>query len=164
MSISTVDFCTPDIADEHPEVVQAVELQFTSYGGLKRFYGPAVTVKCHEDNSLVRKVIATPGQGRIIVVDGGGSLRRALLGDVQGAAAVANGWRGLVIHGAIRDVQAMAQLDLGVFALGIVPLRTDKHGEGQSGIPVHFGGVNINSGDWIYADDNGVLLADHKLI
>lgn len=154
---------TPDIADDHPQDVQALELELRNYGANKRFCGAAVTIKCHEDNSLLKELVATPGHGRVIVVDGGGSRRRALLGDMLAAKAAENGWAGLVINGVIRDVDAIANTALGVQALGTIPLKTDKLGVGQRDITLHFGGVIIAPGAWIYADNNGVLVAARKL-
>ena len=154
---------TPDIADEHPDRVQAVELQFRNYGGLAQFSGPAVTVKCFEDNSLVKELVSQPGDGRVIVVDGGGSLRKALLGDMLAAKASQNGWSGLVINGVVRDVDQIGAEQLGVKALGSIPLKTEKLGVGQQDISIHFGGVTIAPGNWVYADNNGVLIASEKL-
>ncbi|GAB3286889.1 ribonuclease E activity regulator RraA [Parahaliea aestuarii] len=149
---------TPDLSDNAPEA-QAIELPFANYGARKQFSGRAVTIKCFEDNSLVKALVAEPGEGRVIVVDGGGSRRRALLGDMLAEQAAASGWAGLVIYGVIRDVDEIGRTDLGVQALGTVPLKTDKRGEGQRDIPLHFGGVVIEPGDYIYADNNGVLVS-----
>ena len=161
--MTETNFSTCDLADDHPEV-QAIELQFINAGLRKRFHGPAVTVKCHEDNSLVKALVAQPGEGRIIVVDGGGSMRRALLGDMLAEQASANGWSGLVINGVIRDVDEIAATDIGVQALGRCSLKTDKRGEGQQDVAIHFGGVTINPGDYLYADNNGVLVSRSPLI
>lgn len=155
---------TPDIADEYPEEVQALELELHNFGGLAQFSGAAVTIKCHEDNSRVRELVATPGEGRVIVVDGGGCRRRALLGDMLAEKAAANGWAGLVIHGVIRDVDQVAVIRLGVQALGTIPLKTEKLGLGQGDIPLSFGGATIHPGDYIYADNNGVLVSRRKLL
>lgn len=155
---------TPDIADEYPQEVQALELELRNFGGLAQFSGAVVTIKCHEDNSLVKELVATPGEGRVIVVDGGGSRRRALLGDMLAQKAAANGWAGLVIHGVIRDVDQVATTRLGVQALGTIPLKTEKLGVGQGDIPLSFGGVTIHPGDYIYADNNGVLVSRRKLL
>ena len=158
-----LDLSTPDLCDDHPEV-NALELQFRRFGALPRFYGELVTIKCHEDNSLVKACVAEAGRGRVIVVDGGGSLRRALLGDMLAEQAVANGWSGLVINGAIRDVDEIAALPLGVRALGTCPVKTDKLGMGQRDIPVTIGAVTISPGEFIYADNNGVIVSKVALI
>ena len=156
--------CTPDIADEFPGDVQALELDFRNFGAISHFSGEAVTVKCHEDNSLVKALVGTPGNGRVIVVDGGGSRRRALLGDMLAEQAAEHGWSGLVINGVVRDVDRLAEIALGIQALGSIPLKTEKLGHGQQDIPLHLGGANIKPGDWIYADNNGVLVAQRKLL
>ena len=153
---------TPDLSDESPEA-QAIQLQFCNYGQIKRFTGVAVTIKCHEDNSLVKACVDEPGEGRVIVVDGGGSLRRALLGDMLAEKAAANGWSGLVIHGVIRDVDEIGVTALGVQALGTCPVKTDKLGMGQRDVPIEIGAVWINPGDYVYADNNGVLVSRKKL-
>ncbi len=156
-------FSTPDLSDAAPEA-KAIELPLRNYGGRSHFFGPAVTIKCFEDNSLVKAAVAEPGEGRVIVVDGGASCRRALLGDMLAEQAASNGWAGLVINGVIRDVDEIGATDIGVQALGSVPLKTDKRGEGQRDIPVHFGGVVIAPGHYIYADNNGVLVSDKPLL
>src|SRR5690606_24107421 len=125
--------------------------------------GRVSTVKPLEDNSLVREAVAEPGEGRVLVIDGGGSLRRAMLGDMLAEKAVANGWNGVLVHGAIRDSVALARLDLGVKALGTCPLKTDKRGQGLRDVPVRFGGVEIRPGDWLAAGGDGVIRADAPL-
>ena len=159
-----VNISTPDIADEFPEEVHALELPLQNYGGVQHFCGEVVTVKCHEDNSLLKELLDTPGEGRVMVVDGGGSYRRALLGDMLAEKAAGNGWSGLVINGVIRDVDQIGETQLGVQALGTIPLKTAKLGHGQQNISLRFGGVSIHPGDYIYADNNGVLVASRKLL
>ena len=154
---------TPDLTDEHAEA-RAIELQLRNYGAVKQFGGPAVTIKCHEDNSLVKACVGEAGEGRVIVVDGGGSLRRALLGDMLAEQAASNGWAGLIIYGVIRDVDEIGQTQLGVQALGTTPLKTEKLGMGQRDVPVSMGGVIINPGDFIYADNNGVIVSEKPLL
>ena len=151
---------TPDLSDQAP----AIELQFANYGGVKQFGGAAVTIKCHEDNSLVKQCVGEPGAGRVIVVDGGGSQRRALLGDMLAEKAAANGWAGLVINGVIRDVDEIGQTALGVQALGTCPVKTDKLGVGQRDVVVSMGSVDIAPGDYVYADNNGVLVSKKPLL
>ena len=157
------EISTPDLTDEAPGA-RAIELQFSNYGAIKQFGGPVVTIKCHEDNSLVKACVAEPGEGRVIVVDGGGSLRRALLGDMLAEQAAANGWAGLVIHGAIRDVDQIGATSLGVQALGTTPLKTEKLGMGQRDVTIAFGGVTIAPGEYIYADNNGIIVCDAPLL
>jgi regulator of ribonuclease activity A len=154
---------TPDLSDEAPEVC-AIELQFNNYGAIKQFGGQVVTIKCHEDNSLVKQCVGEPGAGRVIVVDGGGSLRRALLGDMLAEKAAANGWSGLVINGVIRDVDEIGQTELGVQALGTCPIKTEKLGVGQRDITIQVGGVTIAPGDYVYADSNGVIVSKRPLL
>lgn len=156
-------FSTPDLADAASEA-RALLLPWRDFGARERFCGPAVTVKCFEDNSLVKALVQTPGEGRVIVVDGGESLRRALLGDQLAAAAAANGWAGLVIAGAVRDVEVLRETDLGIKALGCVPLKTDKRGEGQQDLEIAIGGTTVRPGEFIYADANGVLVSTAALL
>ena len=158
-----VSFSTPDLSDEHPKAT-AVIANWRDFGGRDNFYGPAVTVKCFEDNSLIKSLAAEPGLGRVIVVDGGESPRRALLGDQIAANAVKNGWAGLVIAGAVRDVEVLRTLMLGVKALFSCPQKTDKRGEGQLNITVQLAGVTVSPGDHVYADANGVLVSAEALI
>ena len=153
---------TPDLSDNTPQA-RAIELQFTNYGGVHTFSGQVVTIKCHEDNSLIKQAVSEAGEGRVIVVDGGGSRRRALLGDMLAEQAAANGWAGLVIYGVIRDVDEIAATALGVQALGSVPVKTEKFGVGQRDITVSFGGVDISPDDYLYADNNGVLVSSTPL-
>jgi regulator of ribonuclease activity A len=160
---TTPGISTPDIADEYPEQVFALELPLRNFGAHHQFCGSAVTVKCHEDNSLIKQLVATPGEGRVIVVDGGGSRRRALLGDMLAEEAARSGWAGLVINGVVRDVDQISVTPLGVQALGATPLKTAKLGAGQRDITIHLGGVSVSPGNYIYADNNGVLVAREKL-
>ncbi|MEM8661109.1 MAG: ribonuclease E activity regulator RraA [Pseudomonadota bacterium] len=155
--------CTPDISDAHPQAM-AIELQFINFGQREQFFGQAVTIKCHEDNSLVKQCVGEAGEGRVIVVDGGGSLRRALLGDMLAEQASQNGWSGLVINGAVRDVDEIATMPLGVKALGKCVMKTQKLGAGQRDVPIAFGGVTIHPEDYIYADNNGVLVSRTSLL
>lgn len=153
----------PDLCDQYPEHVNVFECQFKHYGMQGTFFGQAVTVKCFEDNSVVKKLVNTPGNGKVIVVDGGGSTRRALLGDMLAEAAVRNGWAGLVINGCIRDVATINGLAIGVKALGTTPIKTDKRDIGDLNIPIRFAGVNVREDDWVYADFNGVLVSQVEL-
>lgn len=156
-------YITPDLCDEYPELVQVVEPMFNNFGGKDNFGGQIVTVKCHEDNSKVKELVATDGTGKVMVVDGGGSLRHALLGDMLAEKAVDNGWEGLVIYGCIRDVDVIMQTDLGVQALATNPLKTDKRGLGDVDVKVKFGGVSFIPGEYIYADNNGIIISPKEL-
>lgn len=153
----------PDICDDFFDEIQVLEPLFSDFGGKHRFCGEIVTLKCFEDNSLVRDLVRSEGRGRVIVVDGGGSLRRAMLGDLLAAKAAENGWQGLVINGCVRDVEILATIDLGVKAINSIPVKTDKRGEGQLDITVSFAGVRIEPGQYLYADANGVVIANRNL-
>lgn len=159
-----VDFSVPDLCDAFPDEIQVLEPMLQSFGGRRRFGGKAVTIKCFEDNSLVKELANTPGLGRVMVVDGGGSRRRALLGDMIAATAVENGWAGLVIFGCVRDVEALKDLNLGVHATAAYPVKTEKRGLGDQDVAVRFGGVTFRPGDYVYADDNGVICAARDLV
>ncbi len=155
---------TPDLCDDHADLVRVVTgLHWRSFGGRERFGGPVATVKCFEDNSRVKELLGQPGDGRVLVVDGGGSLRHALIGDLIAGNARDNGWSGVIIHGACRDVEVLAEIDLGLFALGCVPIKSVRRDEGQVDLPVHFGGVTFRPGEWVYADANGVIAAEREL-
>jgi len=163
-----MDYITPDLCDEYPDQVRVVAAmingcRFTNYGGRRSFGGEIVTVKCFEDNSLVKENAGKPGQGKVMVVDGGGSLRKALLGDMIAENAVKNGWEGVIIYGAIRDVDAMAELDLGVQALGSIPLKTEKRGIGDYNVELEIGGVTFTPGEFVYADNNGIIVSPTAL-
>jgi regulator of ribonuclease activity A len=158
-----MQYITPDLCDEYPELVQVVEPMFNNFGGKDNFGGQIVTVKCHEDNSKVKELVDTDGTGKVMVVDGGGSLRHALLGDMLAEKAVKNNWEGLIIYGCIRDVDVIMQTDLGVQALATNPLKTDKRGLGDVDVPVKFGGVVFKPGEYVYADNNGVIVSPTEL-
>ncbi|WP_242901012.1 ribonuclease E activity regulator RraA [Actinomadura terrae] len=158
-----MDFITADLIDDFDAELRSCETQFRQYGARASFAGPVSTVRCHRDNGLVKRVLNTPGGGGVLVVDGAGSLASALLGDMIGAAAVANGWAGVVINGAVRDVAALRTLDLGVKALGSNPRKSAKDGAGETGVPVSFGGVEFRPGDWLYSDEDGIVVADRQL-
>lgn len=153
----------PDICDEFEEEIRVFDPLFRDFGARRRFCGEIVTVKCYEDNSLVKDLVQTEGQGRVIVVDGGASMRRAMLGDLLAAKAAANGWQGLVINGCVRDVEILETIELGVKALNSTPRKTEKRGEGQLNVPVEFAGVRIVPGRFLYADANGIIVAFRDL-
>jgi len=159
-----MDDLLPELCDQFEELVNVVEPIFTNFGAKERFSGEIVTLKCFEDNSKVRELAGQDGTGKVLVVDGGGSLRRALLGDMLAEKAAANGWEGMIIYGCIRDVNAIATIDLGVQALAAHPMKTEKRGLGDINQDVYFGGVTFVPGHYIYADNNGVLVAPHLLL
>jgi regulator of ribonuclease activity A len=150
---------TADLCDEHGEALQVCEPVFRPYGGHVAFAGPVSTVRCFEDNSRVKEAVEGPGQGRVLVVDGGGSRRRALFGDKLGAAAVRNGWAGVIVHGCIRDSAVLGRMNLGIRALGTMPMRSEKRGEGERDVPVRFAGATFHPGDYVYADEDGIVVA-----
>jgi regulator of ribonuclease activity A len=133
---------------------------FRDFGGRSAFHGPVSTVRCFEDNSMVKAAVESPGQGRVLVVDGAGSLRRALLGGNLGAAAAKNGWAGLVIDGCVRDLAELAVCDIGIRALAPLPLPTERAGQGQRDVVLQIRGVWVRPGDWLYADADGIVLLD----
>lgn len=159
-----MSFVTCDLCDDHPQDVRVCEPMFASFGGREAFGGEIVTVKCHEDNSRVKELLATPGRGKVLVVDGGGSLRCALMGDMIGESAVQNGWEGVVIYGCVRDVDALAGLDLGVHAVAAIPLKSVRKDVGETGLDITFGGVTFVQGQYVYADNNGVIVSPKKLV
>lgn len=137
---------------------------FQAYGGKAAFAGPVATVKCHEDNTSVKAMVESPGHGRVLVVDGGGSLRHALVGGNLAAAAARNGWVGVVVDGCVRDVAELAATDLGIRALGLMPLPTERRHAGLVEVPVRLQGVVVRPGDWLVADADGiVVLAERPL-
>ena len=158
-----MEYSTPDLCDLYPELVRIAEPIFRDFGGRSSFRGKIVTVKCFEDNSVVKECAGKPGHGKVMVVDGGGSLRKALLGDLIAEIAHNNGWEGFIIFGAVRDVDALSQLELGVKALASIPLKTEKRGTGDLNVPVSFGGVTFGPGDFVYADSTGVVISSTPL-
>lgn len=157
-------FATCDLCDEHKNdtdgAFRVLPPLFKDYGGRIKFAGPVSTVKCFEDNTLVKAAVDSPGQGRVLVVDGGGSLRRALVGGNLGKAAARNGWAGVVVYGCVRDSAELAACDVGIRALALMPLPTEKRNEGQNDVAVQIEGVWIRSGDWLYADEDGIVVMD----
>jgi regulator of ribonuclease activity A len=153
-----MEFSTADLVDEHGEALQSCDLQLRQFGGRRRFHGPIRTVACFEDNALVRQVLSEPGDGAVLVVDGGGSLHTALVGDLIAGLAQANGWAGVVVHGAVRDTEALGGLDIGIKALGSNPRKSAKLAAGQVDVPVHFGGVGFHPGEHLYSDEDGVVV------
>ena len=153
-----MDISTADLYDQHGENLASVSLQFQDLGGNTAFTGSIRTIRCMEDNGLVKSVLNSPGDGAVLVVDGGGSLNTALMGDMIAGAAVSNGWAGVVINGAIRDRDAISGLPLGVKALGSNPRKSAKDSAGEVDVPVEFGGVTFRPGAKLYADGDGILI------
>ena len=157
-SFSDGSTTTADLVDQLGDDVRSCDLQLRPLGGLSRFVGPVRTVRCRNDNALVKQVLSTHGDGAVLVVDGGGSLASALVGDLIAGLAVDNGWSGLVLHGVVRDAVALAALPIGIKALGTNPRKSRKAAEGEVDVAVGFGGVVFAPGDWVFSDEDGILL------
>lgn len=160
--ISTCDLCDAGKTDTSA-AFRVLPPVFRDFGASRRFAGRVVTVKCFEDNSLVKAAVDSPGEGRVLVVDGGGSLRRALLGGNLGAAAARNGWAGVVVDGCVRDVVELASCQIGIRALACMPWPTEKRGEGQRDVAVEIQGVWVRPGEWLYADEDGIVVSSTAL-
>ncbi|MBI2423889.1 MAG: ribonuclease E activity regulator RraA [Candidatus Hydrogenedentes bacterium] len=158
-----MSFKTADLCDRHADTLQIGELPFRDFGGRVSFHGEIETVKAFEDNSQVRECVGRPGEGKVLVVDGGGSMRRAMLGDLLAAKAVSNGWMGILIYGCIRDSEAIGRMDLGVKALGTHPCKTEKRDLGDHNVEVRFAGVTFVPGHYLYADEDGVVVSASPL-
>jgi regulator of ribonuclease activity A len=152
-----------DLSDDHPNSVQTGDALFTDYGQILKFHGRVATVRCYEDNLLLRQILSTPGHGRVIVVDGAGSLRRALIGDRLGSLMIENGWAGAIVNGAARDVEVLRTMPLAVRALNTCPTKPLQTGSGESEIVVAFAGVIFRPGEWLYADENGFIVSAEPL-
>lgn len=162
LSFSTCDFCDDHKGDD-TGFFRVLPPVFLHFGGRTAFAGPVRTVKCHEDNTLVKAAVDSPGEGHVLVVDGGGSLRRALVGGNLAAAAARNGWAGVVVDGCVRDVAELQAAAVGIRALALMPLPTEKRNEGQSGGVVQIQGVTVRPGDWLYADADGIVVSSRPL-
>ncbi len=163
MTFTTCDLCDANEDKLADGTLQALSPDFRQFGGRGRFSGPARTVKVFEDNVLVRAALETPGHGSVLVVDGGGSQRCALVGGNLGQLAQKNGWAGIIVHGCVRDSAELQACDVGVRALNTHPRRSFRKGEGATDCVVDIAGVLVRPGDWIYADEDGVLVAAHAL-
>ncbi len=166
-SLPHLDFSTCDLCDEHKAdesgTFRYVPTVFQNYGAREKFAGPVLTIKCYEDNSHVKQAVESEGHGRVLVVDGGASMRKALLGGNLAAAAQRNGWAGVVIDGCARDAAELAVLDLGIRALALNPMPTQRALQGQTGLPVFIQGVRVQTGDWLYADADGMVISSQAL-
>ena len=149
---------TADLVDEIGPDVRSCDLQFRQFGGRSEFAGPITTVRCFEDNALVKSVLSEPGAGRVLVVDGGGSLHTALVGDVIAELGRSNGWAGLIINGAVRDAATLRTLDIGIKALGTNPRKSAKAATGERDIVLSLGGVNFRPGDIAFSDEDGIVV------
>ena len=154
---------TSELCDLYAEQVDVVEPIFSSFGGVSNFYGKVTTVKCFESNGLIAEVLEENGEGRVLVVDGGGAVRRGLIDVELAQLAVDNGWEGIIVYGAVRQIQQLENLDIGIHALAPIPVSADESGDGESDIPVNFGGVTFFPEDYIYADLTGIILSQEPL-
>ena len=157
-------FKTADLCDDHSDSLSIAQPLFNDYGNNISFCGEISTVKCFEDNSLVRKQLEQPGNSRVLVVDGGGSTRCAMVGDILAQMGADNGWSGIIVYGCIRDSGVIATISIGVKAIGTMPLKSVKKGEGDIDVPVHFADVDFIPGHFAYADEDGIILSANKLI
>jgi regulator of ribonuclease activity A len=157
-------FSTADLYDAHGEACQSCQSQFRQYGGRRAFSGQLRTVQCRDDNVLLRRALETRSDGEVLVVDGGGSLAAALLGDIIAELGCRSGWSGVIIFGAIRDAVALGRIDWGVKALGSNPRKSAKTGAGATDVEISFGGVVFAPGQWVYSDDDGILVSAGKLL
>lgn len=155
---------TPNLCDAHPELIRVVDPVFKNYGDKSSFGGEIVTVKCFEDNSRVKELANTEGTGKVMVVDGGGSLKKALLGDLIAQSAADNGWAGFIIFGCIRDVEPIGTMKIGVKALNSIPLKTERKGVGEKDILITFAGVTFNPGEFVYSDETGIIVSSEQLV
>jgi regulator of ribonuclease activity A len=153
---------TPDLSDKYPQV-DFLNLQFTNFGKKGFFSGKIETAVCPDDNSKVKQILNEEGYGKILIVDGQGSTNVALMGDMIADSAEKNNWQAVIIHGCVRDVEALSNFKLGIFALGSVPKKSEKKDLGEIGINIKVGGVSIESGNWAYADESGILISKAEL-
>ncbi|MFM1932629.1 MAG: hypothetical protein RL226_1932 [Bacteroidota bacterium] len=155
---------TADLCDKHPDKLQVVDPIFSDFGNVACFEGEIYTLKVFEDNTLVRTVLEMDGTGKVLVIDGGGSYRCALVGDNLAALAIENNWRGLVVYGCIRDSRQISEMEIGLKALNTNPTKSIKRNEGQQNIDVRFAGVDFRPGHYLYADEDGIVVSELQLI
>ena len=158
----TKRFSTPDISDKYSDSL-AINIQFRSFGKKEYFCGQVKTAQCPEDNSKVKEILSQDGSGQVLLVDGNGSSKVALLGDMIAKQAIENSWEGVIINGCVRDVEILKVLSLGIFAIGSCPVRSHKKNRGALGQPIKMGGILVEEGSWVYADESGVLVSKLKL-
>ena len=159
-----MQFKTADLCDDHEKSISVAHAVFHDYGGITSFCGEIRTVRCFEDNSLVRDALKSSGSGQVLVVDGGGSTHKALVGDLLAQAGADNNWAGILVYGCIRDSAVIATINIGCKALGTIPLKTEKKGIGEKDIPVHFANIDFIPGHFLYADEDGVIVSSKNLL
>ncbi|MBP7546438.1 MAG: ribonuclease E activity regulator RraA [Corallincola sp.] len=158
-----MEYNTSALCDIYLDTIDVVEPIFASYGGRRSFGGQITTIKCFEDNGLIVEALRNNGSGRVLLVDGGGSLRRALIDAELATLAADNGWEGIVLYGSVREVDALEEIDIGIQALGAIPVGADTNGSGESDVAVNFGGVTFLPDDHLYADTTGIILSPDPL-
>lgn len=158
-----MEYNTSALCDIYLDTIDVVEPIFASYGGRRSFGGQITTIKCFEDNGLLVEALRNNGSGRVLLVDGGGSLRRALIDAELATLAADNGWEGIVLYGSVREVDALEEIDIGIQALGAIPVGADTNGSGESDVAVNFGGVTFLPDDHLYADTTGIILSPDPL-
>ena len=161
---TTTPIATADLCDAHADRLQIARPELKVYGGRRQFGGRNHTVQVYKDNILVRRQIENTVMDAVLVIDGGGSLECALVGDILAGLALQNGWQGLVVNGCIRDAAAIAELPIGIRALNTHPLKSGKRGTGQENLPVTFAGITFRPGEYLYADEDGVVVSPSRLI
>ncbi len=154
---------TSELCDIYLDQVDVVEPIFLSFGGVNRFYGKVTTVKCFENNGLITDILEENGEGRVLLIDGGGAVRRALVDAELAQLAVDNGWEGIIVYGAVRQIQQLEEMDIGIHALAPIPVGADKQNIGEIDVPVNFGGVTFFPEDYVYADLTGIILSQEPL-
>ncbi|WP_027020546.1 ribonuclease E activity regulator RraA [Corynebacterium sputi] len=149
---------TADLVDEIGDDVRSCDLQFRDIGGSVEFHGPVTTVRCFQDNALLKSILSEPSDGGVLVIDGEGSLHTALVGDVIAGLGKDNGWAGVIVNGAVRDSKLIGEMDFGCKALGTNPRKSSKTGDGERDVTVMLGGVTLSTGDYVYADSDGIVV------
>jgi regulator of ribonuclease activity A len=159
-----MDFTTADLCDAFPKAIEVAQPLFQEYGGVERFAGPIETLRVSDDNTAVRESLETPGRGRVLVVDNGGSLRCAMVGGRLAGLAESNGWSGVVINGCIRDSAELRRVQVGIRALNAVPMRSRKNDPSEREVTLRFAGITFAPGRYLYADSDGIIVADRELL
>ena len=153
---------TPDLSDQNDDA-KVIELSFQHYGNIKSFYGQIETAVCPDDNSYVKEILEEDGNNRLLFIDGAGSIKCALLGDMLAGKAIDNNWSGIVVNGCVRDVEILSNLNIGIMALASSPKRSEKKGRGSRSETLNFGNLSIKPNNWAYCDENGILISDKEL-
>ncbi|MDO4626238.1 MAG: ribonuclease E activity regulator RraA [Pasteurellaceae bacterium] len=154
---------TSELCDIYLDQVDVVELVFSSFGGVNNFYGKITTIKCFENNGLIAEILEEEGEGRVLLIDGGGAVRRALIDAELAQLAVDNHWEGIIVYGAVRQIDQLEEMDIGIYALAPIPVGADQNNQGESDVPVNFGGVTFFPEDYVYADLTGIISSQEPL-